>query len=65
MSTVPQPTFGDNGFVAPAESDILTAVENDINAAFGGALNMELSTPQGQLASSETAIIGDVNAMFL
>lgn len=62
---VPQPTFGDNGFVAPSEADILAGVQADLDTAFGGGLNPGLSTPQGQIASSETAIIGDANAMFL
>lgn len=64
-TSVPQPTFGPNGFVAPDEADILDGVRADIDAAFGGGLNPALSTPQGQLASSQTAIIGDNYAVFL
>jgi len=64
-SSVPQPTFGPNGFIIPAESEILTGVMTDLNAAFGGNLNMALETPQGQLATSLTAIIGDKNDQFL
>ena len=65
-TSVPQPSFGDTGFVAPAESAILAGRLADINAAFGGNLNTKtLSTPQGQLASSEAAILGDVNSLFL
>ncbi len=64
-TNVPQPTFGPNGFVAPAEADILAGVTADINSAFGGDLNPGLTTPQGQIASTETAIIGDKNASFL
>jgi len=62
---VPQPTFGATGFVAPASSDILAGVQADQNTAFGGNLNPGLTTPQGQLAQSLTAIIGDVNSQFL
>ncbi len=62
---VPDVTFGPTGFVAPSESLILAGVQQDINDAFGGNLNPGLSTPQGQLASSETAIIGDKNATFV
>ena len=47
--------------VLPAEVDILAGVQADINAAFGGGVNPGLTTPQGQLAQSETAIIGDKN----
>src|SRR5262252_6297603 len=64
-TNVPAPTFGPTGFVAPAESDILAGVQADINAAFGGGLNPGLSTPQGQLASSMAAIIGESNDSFL
>lgn len=64
-SSVPQPTFGPNGFVAPTEAEILAGVTADINTAFGGGLNPGLSTPQGQLATTETAIIGDCYATFI
>lgn len=63
--TVPAPTFGPTGFIVPQESDILAAVLADINLAFGGGLNTSLSTPQGQLATSMTAVIGSVNDTFL
>ena len=64
-TSVPQPTFGPTGFIIPAESDILAGVQADQNAAFGGNVNPALNTPQGQLASSTTAIIGDTNDQFL
>lgn len=64
-SSVPVPTFGPNGFIAPSEGAILAGVQADTDAAFGGGLNPALETPQGQLASSETAIIGDKNDQFL
>jgi hypothetical protein len=62
--TVPQPSFGPNGFVVPTEQAILTAVQSDINNAFGGDLDMADSTPQGQLAISQTAAIGNANDAF-
>lgn len=65
MSTnVPQPTFGPNGVVLPTEAAILAGVTADINSDLGGGLNPGLSTPQGQIASTETAIIGDNYAAF-
>jgi hypothetical protein len=64
-TAVPQPIFGPQGFQAPPESAILAGVQSDINAAFGGGLNQALSTPQGQLATSESAIIADSYNMFL
>ena len=36
MTSVPPPTFGPKGFIAPSEADILAGVQADINAAFGG-----------------------------
>lgn len=63
-TNVPPPTFGPSGFVAPSESAILEGVRADIDAAFGGGLNPSLETPQGQLASSQAAIIGQVNDVF-
>lgn len=65
MGNVPQPTFGPTGFIAPTEAEILTGVKEDINSAFGGVLNMADTTPQGQLAVSETAVIGNVNDTFV
>lgn len=64
-TSVPAASLGATGFVAPAESDVLTGVMADLGAAFGGSLNPDLSTPQGQLASSLTAIIGDCNDAFV
>ncbi len=63
-TSVPQIQFTPTGLVLPTEADILTGVQADMDAAFGGALNPALETPQGQLASSQTAVIGDVNALF-
>lgn len=64
-TSVPKVTFGPNGFMAPSEADVLAGVQADINAAFGGGLNPALDTPQGQLASSEAAIIGNANDTFV
>ena len=64
-TSVPFPSYGPNGFTVPDEPAIYTGAIADIDNAFGGNLNPALNTPQGQLASSETAIIGDSFAMFL
>ncbi|WP_338331989.1 baseplate J/gp47 family protein [Acetobacter sp. LMG 32666] len=64
-TSVPAPTMTDAGFVAPAESDILAGILADMNAAFGNVLNTDLSTPQGQLAMSLTAIVGDAYDQML
>lgn len=60
-SNVPTIQFTNIGLVIPQEIDILAGVQADMNNAFGGGLNYALETPQGQLASSQTAIIGDKN----
>ena len=50
-TNVPPITFNTaTGFTGPTQQDILTGVQQDFNAAFGGGLNPSLSTPQGQLA---------------
>jgi uncharacterized phage protein gp47/JayE len=64
-SSVPAPTFGTGGFIAPAESDILAGRIADFQKVFGGNLNPDLTTPQGQLAMSDTAVIGAVMDLFL
>lgn len=61
-SSVPAIQWTATGLVIPAETDVLAGVQADINAAFGGGLNPALETPQGQLASSQTAVIGDKNS---
>lgn len=62
MSTnVPAITWVNGAPVLPQEADILAGVIADIDAAFGGGVNPGLTTPQGQLAQTETAIIGDKN----
>lgn len=64
MTNVPSPVFGPLGFISPFESAVLAGVQADIDAAFGGGVNPALEAPQGQLASSLTAIIGDKNDKF-
>lgn len=64
-TNVPSATFGPAGFSTPSEAAILTGVFADFQSAFGGKLNPGLSTPQGQLASSITTIIGQTNDLFL
>lgn len=64
-TNVPSITIGPTGIVAPAESAILAGRLADLQAAFGGDLNPSLVTPQGQIATSDTAIIGASNDAFL
>ncbi|NTF54937.1 hypothetical protein G6L12_08525 [Agrobacterium rhizogenes] len=64
-TNVPSVQWTDNGFTIPSAAEVLAGVTSDINSAFGGNLNPALNTPQGQLASSETAVIDMVNQTFL
>jgi hypothetical protein len=61
-TNVPAITWVNGAPVLPAESAILAGVQADQNSAFGGGQNPGLTTPQGQLAQSQTAIIGDKNS---
>ena len=61
------------GWIAPAQSEILTGVQADINTAFGGNLNFSTAAPtagttapsQVQLSVTETAIIGNTNDLLI
>jgi len=64
-TSVPRPRFTDTGFLLPTEAEILEGVRRDYLACFGGNLNPALETPQGQLATTQTAIISDQNDQFL
>jgi len=63
-TSVPSITFTPTGLTLPADSDILAGIQADMNAAFGGNLNPSLSTPQGQLATSQAANLSAKNAEF-
>lgn len=63
-TNVPAITWVNGSPVLPSEQDILAGVQADINAAFGGGVNPSLQTPQGQIAQSETAMIGDKNSQI-
>src|SRR5258708_28989194 len=65
MTNVPAISFTDTGFVAPSEAAILSGVQQDYDAAFNGGLDPSLSTPQGQLATSTSAIVGNQNDVFV
>lgn len=64
-TNVPRIQFTSTGLTVPQESDVLAGVLADFDAAFGGGMNKALETPQGQVASSEAAIIAASNASFV
>ena len=61
-TSVPTISFTANGFVVPAQADIVTGLEADWNAAFNGNLDFSIpSAPQSQLTVSQGAILGDMD----
>ncbi len=64
-SNVPLPQFTPVGVSQPSESDIKAGLWADFQAAFGGKLNQSDATPQGQLVTALTALIGANNDLFL
>lgn len=64
-TNVPFPVFGPNGFTGPSASDIFNGVIADFNLAFGGSMNTDPEEPQGQLATSLTAVIQNLQDVFL
>jgi hypothetical protein len=63
-TNVPTVEFTPTGLTIPQESAILSGVQLDQNAAFGGNLNPALTAPQGQIATSTTAIVANANTTF-
>lgn len=63
-TAVPPIQFTPQGVILPAEADVLAGVQIDMNYAWGGGLNPALTTPQGQLATSMTAIIADKDSQI-
>jgi uncharacterized phage protein gp47/JayE len=61
-TSVPPISWTPEGVILPTDAAILAGVQSDINTAFGGGVNPALSTPQGQIASSNSAIISDKNS---
>lgn len=64
-TAVPSITITPVGLLVPDSADVLAGALSDIDGAFGNTLNPGLSTPQGQIATSETAIITDKNDQIL
>ena len=64
-TSVPAVTFSTTGLVVPDEADILAGRLSDLSSALGTSMSTELTTPQGQIAVSDTAIIADKNDQLL
>ena len=65
MTAIPILQWNDTGIKAPTEPEILAGALTDWDTAFGAELDKNLETPQGQLSSSLTNIIGEFNDMVL
>lgn len=64
-TSVPAATFSDIGLSVPDEKDILDGRLSDLSDALGSGMSKSLTTPQGQIAMSDTAIIADKNDQLL
>lgn len=65
-TNVPAPVWTDQGLQIPTQAEILAGNLADWNAAGGGNINVtNLNTPQGQAASSLTAIIWNIYSALL
>lgn len=56
-TAVPDVTITENGLSVPDVSDILSGRLTDMTTALGGGASQSLSSPQGQIAQSDTEII--------
>ncbi|EOD3494033.1 baseplate J/gp47 family protein [Cronobacter malonaticus] len=56
-TAVPDVTITENGLSVPDVADILSGRLTDMSTALGGGASQSLSSPQGQIAQSDTEII--------
>ena len=64
-TNVPQPSWTNAGFQPASSSAVLAGALADVNAAFGGRLNVtNLTTPQGQLSTSLAAVYTNTQALL-
>lgn len=61
-TNVPPIVWSSTGLIIPSDSQILTGVQADWQAALGSNLNIALNTPQGQLMQAQTAAISNAYA---
>lgn len=64
-TSVPDVTITETGIAVPDVADILSGRLTDINTAMGSGASQSLSTPQGQMAQSDTEIIAQENDKLL
>ncbi|HFU9058718.1 TPA: hypothetical protein ACH7KX_005056, partial [Escherichia coli] len=56
-TAVPDVTITENGLSVPDIADVLAGRLTDMSTALGGGASQSLSSPQGQIAQSDTEII--------
>lgn len=59
-TAVPDVTITENGLSVPDIADVLAGRLTDMSTALGGGASQSLSSPQGQIAQSDTEIIAQV-----
>jgi hypothetical protein len=64
-TAVPDVTITENGLSVPDVADILSGRLTDMTAALGGGASQSLSSPQGQIAQSDTEIIAQTDDKLL
>ena len=64
-TAVPDVTITENGLLIPDVSDILAGRLTDMTTALGGGASQSVSSPQGQLAQSDTEIIAQTDDKLL
>lgn len=59
-TAVPDVTITENGLLVPDIADVLAGRLTDMSTALGGGSSQSLSSPQGQIAQSDTEILAQV-----
>lgn len=59
-TAVPDVTISENGLLVPDVADVLAGRLTDMTNSLGGGASQSLSSPQGQIAQSDTEIIAQV-----
>ncbi|KAB1581170.1 baseplate J/gp47 family protein [Serratia marcescens] len=64
-TAVPGVTITETGLLVPEIADVLAGRLTDLDTALGGGMNQSLTSPQGQMASSEAEIIAEMQDKLL
>lgn len=64
-TNVPPITWVNGAPIVPTEQEIQAGRQADFVAAYGGGINLAPTTAQGQIITSDTAIIGDTDSQIV